>query len=166
MGQTHRKLWKWLMEHSSQGKKRYDHPTRVHLILYCRKISVMGFQEPEGSYSNKISLSFPFSFPKILFTLGTHWMKRKPFLQGKGTCNTSVIINGNDFLSFSPKISVAINLGNCTLGKEKYPNISGTSTYRVRVETQRTKVSSWLPIIMEACEFQLQIESWPMLSLL
>lgn len=78
-------------------------------------------------------------------------MKRKPHLQEKGTCNATVTINDNDPLSPSRKVSVAGNLSNYILGKEKYPDIPRTTRHRCRL-IPREPVSSWLPIRLEACE--------------
>lgn len=49
---------------------------------------------------------------------------------------------------------MAINLGNYTLGKERYSNISRTIRHRVQGDTQRTKVLSWPPVRMGTCEVQ------------
>ena len=88
--------------------------------------------------SLSVTISFPLSFYEIIFTLGTHWREKKLHLQKEKICNTIITINNNS-ISPSPRVSVAVNLSNYTLGKEKCPGISRPTRRRSKLISREPK---------------------------
>lgn len=64
-------------------------------------------------------------------------------LHGRGPCNVMPIQSGNDLFSPSPKVQMAIYLGNRSLGQRECADSSRTIGHRIYVDSQETEASVW-----------------------
>ena len=65
------------------------------------------------------------------------------FYHGRGPCNVMPIQSGNDLFSPSPKVQMAIYLGNRSLGQRECADSSRTIGHRIYVDSQETEASVW-----------------------